>query len=320
MKKLLAIGEALIDFIPNQVDTPLKDVESFKGVVGGAPANVCAVYSILGGESLMLTQLGEDAFGDKIIEKLRGAGVGTSFIRRTDAANTALAFVSLSDGGGREFSFYRKPSADMLLSPDEIKKEYFKDAFALHFCSISLCGCPMKRAHEAALSYAIDQGVIVSFDPNLRRPLWNDAAALKKAIWEFIPSAHVLKISDDEIEFITGESTMEAANEKLFTGNVRLIVYTKGADGAEAFTKSTHASSPGKAVKAIDTTGAGDAFIGSFLYMLAKKGVTPSALAGLTEAGLKEAMDFSNAYSAISVRSKGAIDSYVTYTEAINNI
>ena len=315
MKKLIAIGEALIDFIPHQVNTALKDVESFKGVVGGAPANVAAVFSILGGESAIITQLGTDAFGDKIIQKLSEAGVDTSLISRTDEANTSLAFVSLQSDGGREFSFYRKPAADMLLKPDAVLEEYFNNIFGLHFCAISIGDYPMKQAHKRAIQHTHAKGAIVSFDPNLRKPLWNDDAALKKAVWEFIPSAHILKISDDEIEFITGCTGMQAANEKLFTGEVQMVIYTKGADGAEVFTKNAHAASPGRRVKAIDTTGAGDAFIGSFLYLLAKKDCTPASLNQLTTAELRELLDFSNAYSARSVQVNGAIDSYVSYEE-----
>lgn len=146
MKKLLAIGEALIDFIPRNTGVPIKQVESFKPAVGGAPANVCGAFTKLGGESKLITQLGNDPFGDKIVDEFEYYGIGCEYVSRINDANTSLAFVALKDDGNREFSFYRKPGADMLLKPETIKEDWFKDAFALHFCSVSIGDFPMKDA------------------------------------------------------------------------------------------------------------------------------------------------------------------------------
>ena len=182
MKKLFAIGEALIDFIPAQAGRKIADVEGFQPAVGGAPANVCAAFVRLGGEAEMLTQLGEDPFGDKIIAEFDKYGVGRTYVKRTQEANTALAFVALEENGNREFSFYRKPSADMLLGAKDIEKEWFDDGYALHFCSVSIGDFPMREAHEVAIQYAEEAGMLISFDPNLRKPLWNDDEALYKAV------------------------------------------------------------------------------------------------------------------------------------------
>ena len=315
MKKLVAIGEALIDFIPTEKGCSLGEVDTFHPVTGGAPANVCGAYTKLGGTSEMITQLGNDAFGDKIEKDLKGFGIQTEHIIRTDEANTCLAFVSLMEDGNREFSFYRKPSADMLLQKQDINEKWFENSFALHFCSVSLGEYPMKYAHKTAIEYAKKAGAIISFDPNIRLPLWNDHKALKNTVLEFLPYADILKISDEELEFITGYQTIEQAKETLFQGNVKVIIFTKGAEGAEVYTNHMKATSEGKKVKALDTTGAGDAFIGSFLYQLSADGMTAETLSDLSEQKAVEYMNFSNAYCAYSVQGKGAIASYATMAE-----
>ena len=204
----------------------LTEVEAFIPKVGGAPANVCGAFAKLGGRATMLTKLGKDAFGNRIIADLERHHIDVSHILRTDEANTALAFVSLAADGNREFSFYRKPSADMLLAPEEVENVWFKDVFALHFCSVDLIPSPMKAAHEKAIALATEQGGIISFDPNIRLPLWESEDALRQTILDFIPKAHIVKISDEELAFITGCLTIEEAREKLFVGNVQLVIYT----------------------------------------------------------------------------------------------
>ena len=169
---LISIGEALIDFIPDKKDCSFQNVTAFLPKVGGAPANVCAAFARLGGKAKLLTQLGDDLFGHKILSELSKFGVDVSCVKLTDEANTALAFVSLDENGGRTFSFYRKPSADMLYSPENIREEYFDNAYALHFCSVDLGDFPMRDAHLAAITAARKKGAIISFDPNLRFPLW----------------------------------------------------------------------------------------------------------------------------------------------------
>lgn len=312
MKKLLAIGEALIDFIPQNTGVPIKQVEAFKPAVGGAPANVCGAFTKLGGESKLITQLGNDPFGDKIVDEFVNYGIGCDYVSRSDDANTSLAFVALKDDGNREFSFYRKPGADMLLKPESIRKEWFKDAFALHFCSVSIGDFLMKDAHEKAIEYAAGSGAVISFDPNVRLALWDDTELLRMRINEFIPKADIVKISDEELAFITGKTDIKEALPLLFTGRVKLVIYTKGSEGAEAYTKSTNASAPAQKVKAIDTTGAGDAFIGSLLYQLAADGVSADSIGDLSADKLEEYLKKSNGYCAKSVQENGAIASYPT--------
>lgn len=162
MRRLFAIGEALIDFMPTVTDTALKDVEQFSRQVGGAPCNVACTVQKLGAQAEMITQLGNDAFGDIIVETLNQIGVGTDYIKRTDEANTALAFVSLKADGQRDFSFYRKPSADMLYEAQNIEDLDVGKGDVLHFCSVDLVDSPMKQAHLAMVEkFNQHQGTIV---------------------------------------------------------------------------------------------------------------------------------------------------------------
>ncbi len=317
---LVAIGEALIDMIPDKNGCEFGEVTSFSPKLGGAPANVCGAYSKLGGYSRLLTQLGDDPFGHKILNELSDFGVDVSCISLTDKANTALAFVSLAADGNRTFSFYRKPSADMLCSHEKVRAEYFKDAFALHFCSVDLGDFPMRDAHRAAITYARDNNAIVSFDPNLRFQLWESKEELRRTVTEFIPLADVIKVSDEEIGFITGEDNIDKALPKLFAGNVKMVLYTCGSRGAYAFTKTYRVFSEGRKVNAVDTTGAGDGFIGSFLWKLHSLGITVDELESIPENTLKECLDFSNEFCSRSVQRTGAIASYPDMSDNTDSV
>ena len=314
-QKLVAIGEALIDFIPDKTGCAFDQVTAFSPKLGGAPANVCGAFSRLTGKSAILTKLGNDPFGDKILKELGEAGIDTNYVIRTGEANTALAFVSLEADGNRTFSFYRNPSADMLLKDTEIDDEVFDDLFALHFCSVSLGDFPMKEAHRAAIDKARSKGAIISFDPNLRFALWRSEEDLKAAVNEFIPKADILKLSDEEIAFITGKTEIKEAADELFEKGVKLIVYTRGKDGAELLTRKCSGQAKGIHVRAVDTTGAGDAYIGSFLWYLKSIGATVKDLPELTSEELSEGAAFANRYCAVTITKPGAIPSYPTLQE-----
>ena len=313
--KLVALGEALIDFIPNKSGCEFYEVTGFAPKVGGAPANVCCAYSVLGGKAGIITQLGNDPFGARILRELEYYGVDTGEVALTDKANTALAFVSLGSDGNRTFSFYRKPSADMLYTPEQLNKAYFSDAYVFHFCSVDLGDFPMREAHRKAIEYAKESGAMVSFDPNLRFPLWQDKALLKSTVNEFIDYADIVKISDEELEFITGEKDIHKALDVLFRGSVKMIVYTCGPEGAYAFTKNAKVYSKAPKVEVADTTGAGDGFIGSFLYKLNQSGITAENISEADSEMLQSCVDFSTAFCAVSVTKQGAMSSYPTADE-----
>ncbi|PSL36288.1 fructokinase [Planomicrobium soli] len=309
MGNLLSIGEILIDFIPQQKGIALKDVISFERVPGGAPANVAVAVAKFGGNASLITKLGEDAFGDFLLEQLKKSGVSTDKVLRTKEANTGLAFVSLRENGERDFSFYRNPSADLLLADSEINADWFNQGDILHFCSVDLVESPMKQAHVKAIQSAKDRGGIISFDPNVRLPLWDDPQDCRNTILEFIPLAHIVKVSDEELEFITGIEDEKQAIASLFTGDVKLVVFTKGEKGADLYVQTEKYSSAGYSVKVEDTTGAGDAFIGGFLYQLLDKNADQANFELIASTHYEEILAFANASGALTTTGKGAITS-----------
>lgn len=307
MKKVVAIGELLIDFVPGEKGCALRDVVHFERVAGGAPANVATAVSRLGGAGVMVSQVGEDAFGEHIIETLHRNGVDTTWVYRTRRANTGLAFVSLDSTGNREFSFFRSPSADLFLSPEQIVPELMDGAAALHFCSVDLVDWPVREAHRRAIELAQERGTLVCFDPNVRLPLWESPEACRDAIRAFLPYADIVKLSDDELEFVTGCGTEREAAEQLFAGRCRLLLVTRGPDGSAVYTPSASAEYGALAVSVVDTTGCGDSFIGSFLYQLVRDGATPETLPALSAETLRGYLKFSAHYASMTASKKGAV-------------
>lgn len=307
MKKVVAIGELLIDFVPQQKGCALDEVTHFERVAGGAPANVAAAIARLGGNAAMISQVGEDAFGTHILKVLRANGVDTSYVFRTGRANTGLAFVSLDATGNREFSFFRNPSADLFLEEGQIAPDMFTECAALHFCSVDLVDWPVRAAHRRAVALAKQAGALISFDPNVRLPLWSSPADCQAAIREFLPSADLVKLSDDEVEFVTGCTDERTAAEKLFGMGCRLLIVTRGAVGSAAYTPHAEGFAETIRVPVTDTTGAGDSFIGSFLYQLTRDGVAADGLGKLTEQQLTDYLVFSAQYASLTVQHKGAV-------------
>ena len=310
MNTLYAIGEMLIDFTAQETGA-LEKAVTFRKNAGGAPANVAVCVAKLGKPACVVTKLGKDAFGNFLVDTLRRENVSTDYVFRTDEANTALAFVSRDEKGERSFSFYRNPSADMLLSAREVGDIPFERGDILHFGSVDLCDAPVKKAHIAAIERAREAGAIVSFDPNLRYSLWKSAEELLSTVRDFIPLADIVKVSEEELFDITGISCEMEAVRTLFRGNVRLVFVTKGADGASAYTEEIEAWQPaGRDVKVVDTTGAGDSFIGTILYQLLGRGIE-----GLSKEELDEMLYRANRAASCVVSREGAIPAMPTKKE-----
>lgn len=319
MRKLLSIGEILIDFIPLQKGRSLKHVELFERSPGGAPANVAATVTKMGSTAHMIGMVGKDAFGEFLIDTLNEAGVRTETLLQTDRANTALAFVALSANGERDFSFYRNPSADLLLSEEDINEDWFLSGDILHFCSVGLVESPLKHAHKKAIQLAHDHDCLVSFDPNIRLPLWASSENCRETILEFLPKADIVKISHEELAFITGKNEEAEAISSLFRGRVKVILLTKGENGAALFTRDFQHYVGGFSVTVQDTTGAGDAFIGAFLHKLLANNVTPETLQEFSQRLATELLTFANACGALTTTGKGGMPSIPT-VEQINNL
>lgn len=304
MAKFFSIGEALIDMIPSQTGVLLKEVSSFTRTAGGAPANVCACVAMQGVEASFIGKVGNDAFGDYLIDMISCAGVDVSRIIQTNKANTTLAFVSLKADGERDFSFYRKPGADMLLEASEIDDKWFEADDFLHFCSVDLIEAPVKYAHKKAIIGLKKKGGTIIFDPNLRFPLWEDKEELKCTVLEFADYADIIKISDNELAFICGTNDINEASQMMFDKGIKVLIYTMGSEGARCITKSSNVFVPAYKVEAIDATGSGDAFIGAFISQLMTK---QKEIDNLGDQTIKDILHYANACGAIVATKHGAI-------------
>src|SRR4051794_18734680 len=215
MAAVICLGEALIDFVADVHGVSLEDCPGFRKAAGGAPANVAVGVARLGQTSAFAGKVGDDPFGRFLERTLAENGVDTTPMRFDPEARTGLAFVSLLENGERDFVFYRHPSADMRLRPDELPVELFSGARVFHFGSISLISEPSRAATLAAARAARNCGCIVSYDPNLRLPLWPSAEAARAAMLDAVPLADVVKISDEEAAFLTGEAPAATAERLL---------------------------------------------------------------------------------------------------------
>jgi fructokinase len=308
LRDIFTIGEILIDFISATKGASLENSDDFKKKAGGAPANVAAVISKLGGKSAFIGKLGIDPFGKYLLSILENSNVATSYLSSTEKGKTALAFVSLKADGNRDFVFYGENSAHTYLAEEDINENWFNQNI-IHFGSIGLLSSPSKEAHLKAIKSTREKAGIVSFDPNIRLSLFNDEKAYKKLVRETIPLCDLLKISSEEIEFITDIKDCNEAIKTLFVGNVKTIIYTKGPEGAEFHTKNFSVSSNTIDIEVTDTTGAGDAFIGAFLYKLANIDID---IKDISKDMALEMLDFANLVATISTTRRGAITSFPT--------
>jgi fructokinase len=307
MPDVVCLGELLIDFVPTVTGTSLIDAPAFKKAPGGAPANVAVGLARLGVPSAFMGKVGDDPFGHFLAQTLADGGVDTSPLRFTEQARTALAFVSLRADGEREFMFYRHPSADMLLTPDEIDEATLRRAKALHFGSISLIGEPSRSATLHAIEVARAAGCLISCDPNLRLALWPDRAAAREGLLLAIGQAQLVKISDEELRFLTGSDDPSAARDQLWHDRLELMVVTLGSAGCVYFTPAGEGVVVGFGVAAVDATGAGDGFVAGLLQGI----IADRGLAG-EPARLRELCRFANAVGALTTTERGAIPALPT--------
>jgi fructokinase len=307
MADVICLGELLIDFVPTVTPTTLIDAPAFKKAPGGAPANVAVGLARLGVSSGFMGKVGDDPFGHFLADTLAGAGVDVGCLLFTPQARTALAFVSLHADGDREFMFYRHPSADMLLTPEEIDGAAIRAAKALHYGSISLISEPSRSATLHAIDLARDAGCLISCDPNLRLALWPDRAAARDGLLLAIAKSQFVKISDEELRFLTGSDDPANARRELWHDGLVLMVVTLGAAGCVYFTPEHDGVVVGFGVDAIDATGAGDAFVAGLLHgLLADRGVTADA------SRVRDLCRFANAVAALATTERGAIPAMPT--------
>jgi len=297
-------GELLIDFVPTVTGVGLIDAPAFIKAPGGAPANVAAGLARLGVPAGFLGQVGDDPFGRFLAQMLRDAGVDVTTLSFTAQARTALAFVSLQADGERDFMFYRHPSADMLFSVAEVDAHAtaLRAAQAFHFGSISLIGEPARAATLRAIALAREGGALITYDPNLRLPLWRSAEAARAGMLLGLEHAAIVKVSEEELAFLTGASDEAEALARLWRPRLKLVAITRGAAGSTYVTPRFKGNVPGLPVLAVDTTGAGDAFMAGLL-----RGVLADPAVLEAEDELFQVYRFANAAGALAATKRGAI-------------
>lgn len=315
MLDVIAIGEVLIDLTP--AGQTAGGNEQFECNPGGAPANVAAALSRLGARSALISKVGEDRFGSLLHNTLLSSGVDVSALSCTDEANTTLAFVHLDDNGDRSFSFYRKPGADTFLRLEDIPFDRIGNCRALHFGSLSMTHEPARTATRAAVMKAKEAGALLSFDPNIRFALWESKEEAKQNIVWGMKYADILKISEDELCFMTGTTDVEKGSLALQQQfGIPWIVVTLAEKGCYYRLAGNEGYVPGFRTKAVDTTGAGDAFLGCLLYKILEAGIEINQLAKEQIVGM---LTFANAGGALVTTRKGALQSMPT-TDEINKM
>ena len=319
MRPILCFGEALIDFLARPGDTP-DTPRAFLQFAGGAPANVAVAVARLGGDARFIGMLGEDMFGDFLLDSLRDAGVGTDGIVRTSDAKTALAFVALDADGERSFSFYRPPAADLLFRDEHFQAVMFEQASAFHACSNSLTEPAIAEATYAGLRRARAAGALASVDLNLRQVLWAPAIDPASWLWRLLDEAVLVKLARNELEYLAAPLGGEdAVFERLFAGHARLVLVTDGAADMHWRTRDANGTVPGFRVRAIDTTAAGDAFVGGLLYRFAEQGIGAAGFDAFIadHDAIRDAMRFGGACGALAVTRHGAFAAMPNHADVI---
>jgi fructokinase len=307
MADVLCFGDLLIDFVPTTSGVTFADLPVFKAAPGGAAANVAAGLARLGTPSAFMGKVGDEAFGHLLADILAREGVDVGPLRFDARARTALAFVTLTPEGERDFLFYRHPSADMLFTPEEVDMAAIGAAKIFHFDSISLASAQSRATALFAADEAKKAGKLISYDVNLRLPLWESEAEARAGILEGLSRASVVKLSDSEAVFMTGEVSPQAIRSQLWHDGLRLVVLSLGERGCLAMTKGNETMVPSVPVKAVDTTGAGDGFVAGLLSGVASN---PGVLDD--PEGLVALCRFANAVGAITTTGRGAIPSLPT--------
>lgn len=311
MMDVVALGELLIDFTCQSVDTD--GYPTMAAHPGGAPANFLAALSQFGAKTALLGKVGTDAFGKLLTATLEKAGIETRGLIATDDVFTTLAFVTPDDTGNREFSFSRKPGADTCITFEELDLSLIDEAKVFHFGTLSLTDEPARSATCQAIDYAKKAGKLITYDPNLRKPLWKDLEEAKSALLWGLEQADVVKISDEEVEFLFAMGVQEGAAHILNQFGVKLVFVTCGADGCffqNPLAKGHVSSLSG--IQVVDTTGAGDIFGGSAVYKLLQTGKAPEAL---TEEELTDIVRFACTAAGLSTTRPGGISSVPTLSQ-----
>ena len=296
-----ALGELLIDLTQNGISEQGNPI--LEANPGGAPCNVLACLSKMGHKAAFIGKVGKDGFGEQLTKGLVETGIDTTGLMYDTAVHTTLAVVHTYADGDRDFSFYRNPGADMMLKTQEVNEEIIKNSRIFHFGSLSMTDEPCRSAHLHALKVAEEAGVLRSYDPNLRPPLWPNLEVAKENILELMGHCDILKISDNEIQWLSGKDDYDEGIAWLRSHyDIPLIFLTLGKDGSRAYCGDVRTEQAGFKMNTIETTGAGDTFFGSVLHHVLDKGWRP-----YTKEELDEMLRFANAAAALVTTRRGAL-------------
>lgn len=308
MPEAIAIGELLVDFVSTQTDRALSDLPPFVGAAGGAPANVAVGLAKLGINAGFMGKVGNDPFGEFLRHTLKQASVDTSHLLTAQDARTTLVFAATRSDGKKDLCFYRNPGADLLLEPDEINEDYIRQAKVIHYGSVSLSGSPAREATIRAMEIAREAGLLISYDPNWRPTVWGDHQEGYRRIWEAMKYATIVKLAEEEWEFVTGTPDLEQGSDRLLKAGPRLVVVTRGEQGCYYDDGSSRGYLPGFQAEVVDTLGAGDAFVAAMLARLMKE---PKG-SRLSDQRLRKIMEYANAAGAIATQTRGVIPALPT--------
>lgn len=299
---VVALGELLIDFTENGTSGQGNPI--YEANPGGAPCNVLSMLTKLGRKTAFIGKVGSDIFGNRLKATLGEVGIDTTNLVLDEEIRTTLAFVETFPDGDRDFSFYRNPGADMMLREDEVNVDLIKDTKLFHFGTLSMTHEKVRNATKKAIEAAKEAGAVVSFDPNLREPLWKSLDDAKEQVAYGLSKCDVLKISDNEIQWFTGEEDYDAGIRKLREQyDIPLIMLSMGKDGSRAYYKDLRVEvKPFLQENTIETTGAGDTFGACCLHYVLQYG-----LDGFNEEKLGEMLTFANAAASIITTRKGAL-------------
>ena len=316
MIDVTALGELLIDFACRSTDAA--GYPTMAALPGGAPANFLAALTRFGAKTALMGKVGSDAFGKLLLGTLRSAGIGTEGMLVDENFFTTLAFVTLDETGDREFSFARKPGADTQIRFEELELSLIDQAKVFHFGTLSLTDEPARTATYKAVAYAREKGKLITYDPNLRKPLWSDLEVCREQMLWGLSQADVVKISDEEVDFLFGLGVKEGAAHILANYGVKLVFVTCGAQGCWFQNGSCSGHVDGlSGIRVVDTTGAGDIFGGSAVWKLLQYGKAPDAL---TEAELRSTVTFACTAAGLSTTKPGGIPSVPSYEEVLARI
>ena len=315
MIDVVALGELLIDFTCQSVDDA--GYPTMVAHPGGAPANFLAALTKFGAQTAMIGKVGDDAFGKMLLDTLRECGIDTRGMVAAKDVFTTLAFVTLDETGDRAFSFARKPGADTCLSFEEVELDLIDEAKVFHFGTLSLTHEPAKTATKKAVAYAKEKGKLITFDPNLRKPLWDNLEEAKRQMLWGIAQADVVKISDEEVEFLFGAEPQAGADHIIQEYGVKLVFVTCGADGCFFKNRNCLGHVPGvPGLKVVDTTGAGDIFGGSAVWKLLQQ----KAPEMLNEEEVRSITEFACASAGLSTTKPGGISSVPTLEQVLERL